>query len=326
MMAELDMSNPLVTIISPTYNHQQYIGECIRSVLAQTYSHWEMMIVDDGSTDRTVEIARSFTDARITIISKEHGGIERLGESYNLALKQSQGEFIAILEGDDVWPQDKLAVQIGGFNKQDVVLSWGRFFSISDDGNQIREIPATPILDESYLNNPIGSIQNHLFLVNHIVPAVSVMIRRSALDRIGGFWQPDGVVFVDYSTWLKLALIGKFSFIDSNLGMWRIHSSQMSIEHKYAMFQSHGDAIQQFLIAEKTSIEKLAVVDLQRAQGAMNWYWGKANLGRSNWSKACSNFLIAVRTLPIRWKVKSVVGYLAGLLHSQRLASIYFLH
>ena len=85
------MENILVSIITPTYNHEKFIGKCIESVLAQSYPHWEQIIVDDGSNDGTEEIVASYNDERIKYIKQENKGIWRLKETYNKALKNSNG-------------------------------------------------------------------------------------------------------------------------------------------------------------------------------------------------------------------------------------------
>jgi glycosyltransferase involved in cell wall biosynthesis len=92
---------PLVSIITPTYNHQDYIAECIDSVIHQSYSNWEMIIIDDGSSDNTLSIARLFEkkNNRIKVYTQENIGIFRLAETYNKALGMAKGEYIAILEG-----------------------------------------------------------------------------------------------------------------------------------------------------------------------------------------------------------------------------------
>ena len=116
---------PLVSIITPTYNHALYIGRCLESVLAQTEPRWEQIVIDDGSTDGTAEIVNQFTDARIRYVAQRHRGIAGLGDAYNLALRMARGEYVAILEGDDFWPQDKLERQLPEFEDPEVVLSWG---------------------------------------------------------------------------------------------------------------------------------------------------------------------------------------------------------
>jgi glycosyltransferase involved in cell wall biosynthesis len=87
----------LVTVITPTYNHEQYIRACIESVLSQTYPKWEQVIVDDGSTDKTPEIIGSYKDKRIRYVRQENVGIFRLPETYNRALAAARGELIAML-------------------------------------------------------------------------------------------------------------------------------------------------------------------------------------------------------------------------------------
>lgn len=109
----MNHDQPLVSIISPTYNHEKFIADCIDSVLAQTYSNWEMIIIDDGSTDGTFRVATEYAqkDPRIKPFTQKNIGIFRLGESYNFALSQCQGKYIAILECDDVWLPEKLSLQ-----------------------------------------------------------------------------------------------------------------------------------------------------------------------------------------------------------------------
>jgi len=101
-----------VSVLSPTYQHAAFIGDCIRSVLAQTVQDWEMMIVDDGSEDGTPDIAESFHDPRIVVLRRQHGGVAGLGRAYALAVASSGSPLVAILEGDDTWPPTKLEDQL----------------------------------------------------------------------------------------------------------------------------------------------------------------------------------------------------------------------
>ncbi|MFH0889201.1 MAG: glycosyltransferase family 2 protein [Planctomycetota bacterium] len=95
------MPLPLVSFITPTYNQEKYISDCIRSALKQTYSNWEMIIIDDGSTDRTPEIIKSFFDNRIKYFRQDNLGAYKLGVAYNRVLQEARSELIAIWEGDD---------------------------------------------------------------------------------------------------------------------------------------------------------------------------------------------------------------------------------
>lgn len=215
---------PTVSIVTPTFNHEAYIVDAIESVLAQTFTDWELVIVDDGSTDDTLRIARSFRDPRIKILANEHRGLERLVDTYRDALSASRGRLVAILEGDDRWPQDKLALQVPDFDTESVVMSYGSGVLIDEFGCTYGRID--PSLDASVrANNPVGAILPGLLAINPIL-SPTVVVRRTTLDSIGGFWQPAGVPYVDHPTWLLLALRGTFAYHGEIVGYWRRHAEQ----------------------------------------------------------------------------------------------------
>src|SRR5258708_22225644 len=93
-------NSPVVSIITPVYNHERFISAAIQSVIWQSYQNWEQIIIDDGSTDSTAKIIAGFLDTRIRYCHQENSGIEALAHTYNRALSLCRGEFIAILEGD----------------------------------------------------------------------------------------------------------------------------------------------------------------------------------------------------------------------------------
>jgi teichuronic acid biosynthesis glycosyltransferase TuaG len=104
----------LVSIIMPAYNAERYIDEAIRSVLAQTHTAWELLLVNDGSTDATAAIIDSYTDTRIRIFHKSNGGI---GSARNLALAHATGDFMCGLDADDVFPPESLAERLAVFTE-----------------------------------------------------------------------------------------------------------------------------------------------------------------------------------------------------------------
>src|ERR1035437_7083558 len=97
-----------VSVLSPTYQHAAFIGDCIRSVLLETVQDWEMLIVDDGSDDGTADIAEAFHFPRIVVLRRQHEGVGMLGRVDALAAERAQSPFLAVLEGDDMWPPTKL--------------------------------------------------------------------------------------------------------------------------------------------------------------------------------------------------------------------------
>ena len=170
---------PLVTIITPTYNHALYVGRCLESVRAQTEPRWEQIVVDDGSTDGTGEIVNHFTDARVRYVSQRHRGIAGLGDAYNLALRMARGEYVAILEGDDFWPQDKLERQLPEFEDPEVVLSWGLAAETDPAGETRRLHPELGQVRRHQNRSPAQTAQ--LLLEVNCIPACTVVCRKSAL-------------------------------------------------------------------------------------------------------------------------------------------------
>ena len=102
--------NDLVSIIMPNYNCEKYVSKTIRSVLAQTYTNWELLFVDDCSTDKSIEIVESFQDSRIKILKNEKNSGAAVSRNY--ALREAKGKWVAFLDSDDLWAPKKLEQQI----------------------------------------------------------------------------------------------------------------------------------------------------------------------------------------------------------------------
>jgi len=215
-----------ISILTPTYNHEKYISSCIESVISQSFSNWEMIIIDDCSRDQTYKIAKKYEklDKRIKIVRhRKRWGIKHLKNSYNEALNLSKGELIAIIEGDDRWPKNKLEMQLKDFINNNIVLSFGDAVIINQ--NQI------PCLIYSYRDrvnkylNAVGDEKLVYFLniVCNIIP-VSVMIRRSMLIKIKGFKDNELYPFVDIPTWFEIISKGAAVYKNSIYGFYRKHS------------------------------------------------------------------------------------------------------
>jgi len=248
-------SSPLVSVITPTYNHEKFIGQCIQSVINQTYTNWEMWILDDGSKDQTPVVAGSYanTDSRIHMIRQENKGIFCLAENYNRLLSECRGEWIAILEGDDYWEPEKLQVQIEAVaNFPDAVMSWSKAASRVGTGDTVYQLhPVNSLKNRGYYDNlPVGTIFNVIF--DDFLPPLTYLIRKSSLEKIGGFIQVQPFPAVDLSTVLQLSLTGRFVFVDQVLGTWRIFPDQTTktktleiLEGSQAIITSHFEKIKE---------------------------------------------------------------------------------
>ncbi len=220
----------LVSILTPTFNHEQYIAECIESVQAQTYSNWEMIIVDDGSRDKTVEIARAFAekDSRIEIIEhKTNYGLYRLHETYNEALRLSKGELIAILETDDLWRANKLELQVPYFADPEVVLVYANAALTKIDRTLIRNTKLETDLqkDKCLTNYPVGVAYKRLLFGRNPIINVTAVVRKQVLEAIGGFACLPGLAGADFATWLELTGEGQFAFVQEIVATHRRHKN-----------------------------------------------------------------------------------------------------
>jgi glycosyltransferase involved in cell wall biosynthesis len=311
---------PLVSIISPAYNHEKFIADCIESVLAQTYTNWEMIIVDDGSSDSTYPIACDYSqkDSRIKSFTQKNIGIFRLGESYNFALKQSTGKYVAILECDDVWLPGKLQIQVDELErKPQCVLSWGKaYLSAIDLSYNYYLAPRNEMDITLFYNKPVGIFLKK-FIYCTLIPAVTLVIRRDALLEIGGFVQGFGLPLVDIPTSLELLMRGEFAYIDIPLGHWRIYPNQVTKTYTGQMTTSYYSLIQSFMrrfpqAFEEHGLTKKIIDQHFRNRLVVSYSrQGRYKLIRKDFKGARKDYLHSIThyglTQPV-WKLRSVVG------------------
>lgn len=165
---------PLVSIILATYNRRNLIDESIASVLNQTYTNWELIIVDDGSDDDTSEIVKQYADNRISYFKFPHTGM--LGAVRNLGIRKSKGEYIAFQDSDDIWREDKLTQQLELFTKHP-----DTFFGLSNN-NQFGEHAVRP---PEYIKEFVGNFFFQLLYESRFhFCGTSLIFKRSVMDKI----------------------------------------------------------------------------------------------------------------------------------------------
>jgi len=257
-----DLSNihkhkPLVSILTLVYNHSAFIEQTIDSVLNQTLQNWEWIILDDGSTDGTGEMIRNIKDSRIHYSLQEHTGFDHLTRTYNKALAMCSGDFIALLDGDDYWPEYKLGIQVKSFDDPDTVLSYGECLVINQNGKKIHYACLPEDLSVAH-NNPIGSALKKL-LVDKFCFMVhpTVMVRKSTLLTVGGFIEAGGIG-EDFPTWLRLSLEGKFLAIPRCLGYYRKHPfSVTATQNPIVYFDNEINFLRDFIVRNNQKLENL---------------------------------------------------------------------
>lgn len=259
---------PLISIITLTYNHENYIAECIESVLCQTYENWEMIILDDASTDKTPFIVEEYAkkDKRIKFIRNEkNNGPTNLDVNYNTALKEAKGEWIGYLEGDDVFTKRSLEHRVKALNKlnptelSNTVLVHGNCGRIWMDSG-ILDLMYNPYKSYTEImnNNPVGSALMIFLQGINFIPASTVLIKSESLKKIGGFKKDiQGALFVDYQTWCYLALEGRFLFVDKILYFWRRHNKSVSMNYHKKLNEIDLEFIDQFYIKNREKLNDL---------------------------------------------------------------------
>ena len=318
------MFEPLVTIVTPTYNAGRYIERCVESVLAQSYGNWEQVIVDDGSTDDTLRRISSYSDQRIKVIPLPHRGLSALHETYNAALSESHGSLVAILEGDDCWPREKLEIQTEAFKDESLILSWGRALVIDSLGNVVSEwVP-------SRLEVKVASLPDlflRLAFANVLTPSVSVMARRSALNAVGGFQQRAGP-YVDLPTWLLIAAhcVGDARKLPHVLGYYRVHAQQTTYLRDLEMLLSHYDVVRS--VISELSDETLERVGWDAASEAETIarnlaMRGAVSLRVGQFTDAGTHFTAAFHTgRSARLRLRALIGLLSVALRYDVLTKI----
>jgi glycosyltransferase involved in cell wall biosynthesis len=318
------MTDPLVSIITPTFNHERFIADCIDSVRQQTYPNWEMIIINDGSTDKTAEIIGSIIkdEPKIKLLQQQNIGVFRLSETYNKALGAARGAYIAILEGDDFWEPDKLERQVAALeSRPECVLAWGRAFVVNQDrSRKLRELPLGEAkFKKHYTNSPVPGFLNILFYVN-CIPAMTLLIRREALVRVGGFLQSHQLPLVDIPTLMELSLLGEFYYDDHPLGSWRHYIGQTtktyladSLQKAETLSLNYYDKldpkIKKRLFVTKGSIEKYFHSAIHIAYARM----GRYKLIQKDRAGARRDYLTAIwyrGALNPLWRLRAIVGYL----------------
>ena len=267
-------SRPLVSILTPVFNQSFYIEQTIRSVINQTYRNWEWIIVDDGSTDGTGDIINGIKDSRIKYIFQEHAGVYRLTASRNKAFTACKGDLIAMLDGDDYWPDYKLEEQVKNFASPDIVLSYGECLMVNGNGTKIyyRTLP----VDQHIANNdPVGSSLK-LFLLKRdcFITNSTVMLNKKALLDIGGFLEARDLAH-DFTTWTRLSLEGRFVGNPICLGYWRRHLSSTNYRRSPEVLMNSGlDFLREFVVLNK---QKLADLGFSYDTDILEAHWEKLN-------------------------------------------------
>ena len=217
---------PEVSVIIPVYNGEKYIEEALESVLAQTFRDFEVIVINDGSTDTTEERLAKYQD-RIVYVRQENRG---LAATRGRGLELAKGEWIAFLDADDVWLPRKLELQVefaGRHPEYGIVTT----DALSFEG----ERTVVPSLKEWYRPASGNVLENLLF--GNWIPPSAAMIRRECFEKVNTFDVPPPAFGEDWLMWMQIAAYYPVYFIDEVLVRRRLHSASMSSQGGEIQFQ-----------------------------------------------------------------------------------------
>jgi len=237
MEIEKNREQPLVSVIVPSYNHERYIVQCIESIINQTYKNFELIVIDDGSSDNSPEILKELQKKHgFEILLQENHGI---AFTLNLGIKEfSSGEYITFCASDDYWALDKLEKQVHFMESNRFYpMCFGKTFYINEDSN---------ILKGQDVNNrglKGGWLFDDIFLFR-IHPPVNYMYKTSIFSEVGYF--EEKIFAEDYYMNLKISNKYAIGFLDEYLGYYRLTDIQTKTERSEIVSNSHLMAIELF--------------------------------------------------------------------------------
>jgi glycosyltransferase involved in cell wall biosynthesis len=211
-----------VTVVIPAYNAESFIAQAIESVLSQDHIVVQLIVVDDGSTDRTGSIADSVDDPRVTLVSGPNRGVSR---ARNIGLERAKGEAIGFLDADDYWLPNKLGVQLDALEEDPQLVAIGSLMRYESAQGRILGTAGQSVSREE--QDLIAQARLMPF------PLSSILFRTNIVADLGGFDEETPGQVEDLELMARLALVGKIRCVPEVLGVYRIHGKSVSAQdHK----------------------------------------------------------------------------------------------
>jgi len=286
-----------ISVVMPAYNPGDYIELAIESLVAQTHSDWECIVVDDGSKEDLSRVEKM--DSRVRLIRQKNKGAS---VARNVAMLASEGEYLALLDSDDVWYPEKLARQIELLENN---AHFGMCHSAHDVINERGEISGPGFGRD---------IQNYVgLLASNSICASTVVFRRSCLAE-SGLMDPLLRFNQDFDMWLKIAMHHDIGFVPTPLAGYRVHSSnissrvQESLDEQFGILRSH---IREARLVGNTQAEAAAKSNFKPTRGA----WGakaydrsRVALGQRDFAQARKYLWLSLRLAPA-YTLRSLANY-----------------
>ena len=208
---------PFVTVVIPTFNHAKLLRRALDSLVAQTFDNWEAIVINNFSTDETIQVVESFQDDRIKLINFKNNGV--IAASRNQGIKIARGNYIAFLDSDDCWYSEKLQKCVECTNRGAKFICHGELWINGDLST--REIMYGPANRATYLS---------LLFRGNCISTSATLVNKKVLEQLGGFSEnPSFITAEDYELWIRISrTTTKFVFIHEILGEFRRHDKSAS--------------------------------------------------------------------------------------------------
>lgn len=208
--------DPKVSVVMATFNAREYLREAIESILNQTFKDFEFLIIDDGSTDDTVEIIKSYSDPRIVFHQRTHQG---LISTLNYGIKVAEGEYVARMDADDISEPKRFELEVKFLDGHPDHALVGTTTQVIDTAGRTITVSVEPLRHSDLV---LG------LLVRNVFAHGSVMIRRHALTKVGGY-SSDAIHAEDYDLWTRIAQYYKVANLPQPLFKWRLNPCGVSV-------------------------------------------------------------------------------------------------
>lgn len=276
------MIAPTVSVIMPVYNTAKYVQSAVESVLAQTFTNFELLVIDDAGTDNSIALCRRYDDPRVHIISQANRG---LAGARNTGIRHARGQFIALLDSDDLWEADKLERHVAHLRKApNVGVSYAASTLIDDHGGALRIIQRPKLQNVSpkdvFLRNPIGNGSAPVIRKAVFNDIAFLNPNREELDYFDDSFRQSE----DIECWCRIALTTswKFEGIKGALTRYRINEGGLSanVVKQFATWSRVRDRVKQLdpgfakewaPRAEAYQLRYLARRCIRMGEGAMAW-------------------------------------------------------
>ena len=286
---------PLISVVIPTYNHDRYITRALQSVLDQTYTNWEVIVVDNHSTDNTDIVLSHFSDPRFTVLKIQNNGV--IAASRNKGIWAAKGEWIAFLDSDDWWVADKLQLCLEEIHEE-VDVVYHKLEIVSDKPRLFgrRSISSWQIKAPALID---------LLVRGNAIATSSAIVRKKMLERLNGMDEsPEMSAAEDYNTWLRIAqLTNGFKYVSKPLGSYLLHNQGVS---RKDMSVSAQHATQNFIHFLSAKQKNKFDAHLRYTKGRFEWMAG-------NTVAAKHNLLFSLRYGGLSLKLKSAFMLFIGI-------------